>query len=585
MGQAMADTTTSTSKSKTTANAKQQATTDAQTAQDAITAQEQQAITDQLSRQSALGTSSQLGTAAETGTSAQQTAQRGVTGQQTAGVTASEVPEWMKAAGINAFTNYHDLANQAIYQAGGGLTPEQIAAGQTYVAPTSDLSRQGVSDVSLNAFNGMEDLNNAAGVLDPSNFDRELNLGQGLSRGVDANGNPVVNYEDFNAQNLQRYTNPYQQMVIDRGLSDIDRANALDQKNLNDAAVKASAFGGARHGIAQGELLRNTEDKRNAFLTENLNTGYNNAISQRNAERNAAVQGLSLEDQQRLQGANALTDVAGKKQQMGLTGANAEIGAGNISQAQQQRQLDEAAKARQEGITAPLTFTQGELNALNAVPVDKITTNAGTMAGTSDITGSQLGQTASTGTTSQLGTTTADTTGEVIGAADTSSQGLASTTGSAQTDSQGTSSSKTKTKGSETTPVASTDLTGQLIGAGATILGGLAGGPAGATLAGSLTGALMPPATPSSEELKTDIKEPEGSALNAFSKVPVKSYKYKKGVANAFGLPTDKRTGPMAQDWKNAFGGDGQTIDIGKHLGALTQAVKELDARTRRVAR
>ena len=57
--------------------------------------------------------------------------------------------------------------------------------------------------------------------------------------------------------NLDPYMNPYQQNVIDKSIADINRQGSQMQNTLGAQASAANAFGGSRHGIAEGELGRN----------------------------------------------------------------------------------------------------------------------------------------------------------------------------------------------------------------------------------------------------------------------------------------------------------------------------------------
>jgi hypothetical protein len=84
----------------------------------------------------------------------------------------------------------------------------------------------------------------------------------------------------------------------------------------------------------------------------------------------------------------------------------------------------------------------------------------------------------------------------------------------------------------------------------------------------------------SDEDLKEDREAADGEAiLAAFRGMPVDDYRYKEGAREAFDLP-EKRTGTMAQDYAEEFGGDGHMIDVGDAVGKLMAAVKALDART-----
>lgn len=84
----------------------------------------------------------------------------------------------------------------------------------------------------------------------------------------------------------------------------------------------------------------------------------------------------------------------------------------------------------------------------------------------------------------------------------------------------------------------------------------------------------------SDKNLKEDRTPADGrNILLAFRDMPVDDYRYKDEARKVIDLP-EHRTGTMAQDWSEHFGGDGHTIDLGDAFGKLLAAVKELDRRT-----
>jgi hypothetical protein len=93
-------------------------------------------------------------------------------------------------------------------------------------------------------------------------------------------------------------------------------------------------------------------------------------------------------------------------------------------------------------------------------------------------------------------------------------------------------------------------------------------------------GAAAAPVIFSDEEMKEDRHPADGEAILAmFRDMPVDDYAYKGEARAAFDLP-ERRTGTMAQDYADHFGGDGRTIDLGDAVGKLMAAMKSLDRRT-----
>jgi hypothetical protein len=63
----------------------------------------------------------------------------------------------------------------------------------------------------------------------------------------------------------------------------------------------------------------------------------------------------------------------------------------------------------------------------------------------------------------------------------------------------------------------------------------------------------------------------------SFRDLPVDGCRY---IDEAFNLP-ERRSGTIAQDWAEQFGGNSRTFDIGDAMGKLVAAMKSLQKRTR----
>lgn len=72
--------------------------------------------------------------------------------------------------------------------------------------------------------------------------------------------------------------NPYQKNVIDAANAQFDYGDARAMKTVNDAATKAGAFGGSRHGVASGVALGETGRARGNTISGLLYGGYNDAM-------------------------------------------------------------------------------------------------------------------------------------------------------------------------------------------------------------------------------------------------------------------------------------------------------------------
>ena len=150
---------------------------------------------------------------------------------------------------------------------------------------------------------------------------------QQLARGASAN---------FDPSQLAQFINPYQQLVIDRALENINRQGQLSQQNLQAQAVRAGAFGGSREGVQRAELARGLAETKNTAITNLLNQGYQQAMQAYDTQRARQLQGAQLGGQL-AQGIGAL---GAQNQMLGQQDVTFGYGLGQQQQAQQQRELD-----------------------------------------------------------------------------------------------------------------------------------------------------------------------------------------------------------------------------------------------------
>lgn len=101
---------------------------------------------------------------------------------------------------------------------------------------------------------------------------------QGYFGGTQTAGQAGLDALSGNAAAAQQFQNPYQQQVIDQLNTQFGVQNQMTTQGINDQATQAGAFGGSRHGVAQGVALG--ENARNqGLLTANvLNQGFENSM-------------------------------------------------------------------------------------------------------------------------------------------------------------------------------------------------------------------------------------------------------------------------------------------------------------------
>lgn len=113
-------------------------------------------------------------------------------------------------------------------------------------------------------------------------------LGEGAQFGPDAFAQAI-------AGSMNNFTNPYYDDVIQGALGDMTRAKEMSLNNVGAQATGAGAFGGARHGIAEGQIhsdfARNFGNLSADLNTQNFNQALQAAFGATSAGQNQ--QGLA----------------------------------------------------------------------------------------------------------------------------------------------------------------------------------------------------------------------------------------------------------------------------------------------------
>ena len=182
---------------------------------------------------------------------------------------------------------------------------------------------------------------------------------------------------------MSAYMNPYTQQVIDTNQADILRGADIGLDALGAQAQAAKSFGGARHGIAMGEMGRGVAEQLASSSAGLRQAGYQQAqqaalsdIQNRMAADQGNVQSGLQGAQQRLGAAGQLANISNLGFGMGQTVTH------NLAQQGQQQQvmnqaLIDAAKNRWAGYTGhPAQGLAYPTAALGAAPVPQTTTQS-----------------------------------------------------------------------------------------------------------------------------------------------------------------------------------------------------------------
>lgn len=218
----------------------------------------------------------------------------------------------------------------------------------------------------------------AYGVMSSGNQGKPVYASTGAT--YDADG--TARGPEFNQTNLQRFQDPYNNMVTQSGVQELYRQHGIAQQGINDAAAKAGAFGGARHGVQGAETTRAFLDKGNQFLADSLQRGYDAATGQYNREKDALFQQTQLNNQIGQQQfaqytglANLLGDLGTRQLSADLQAAQGALGFGQNLQQTEQGALDRGYEEYNKVLNYPIEMGR-ELAAMNAMqPTNRVSTS------------------------------------------------------------------------------------------------------------------------------------------------------------------------------------------------------------------
>tara|TARA_Y100001951_G_C11279713_1_gene264480 strand:+ start:66 stop:1022 length:957 start_codon:yes stop_codon:yes gene_type:complete len=88
-------------------------------------------------------------------------------------------------------------------------------------------------------------------------------------------------------QRIDQFRDPYQELVTQEALREIDRQGSIAQANLAGQATRAGVFGGSRFGVQQAELDRNIGDIKSRRIAEDRSRNFQQALASAQAAQEA----------------------------------------------------------------------------------------------------------------------------------------------------------------------------------------------------------------------------------------------------------------------------------------------------------
>lgn len=113
--------------------------------------------------------------------------------------------------------------------------------------------------------------------------------------------NSLPQFQGFSQGLLSQFQDPYQADVIKGVQSDIEQQRLMASNATGDAASAAGAFGGSRHGVAQGISDANVISQGNLLTSQLRSQGFSQALQ-------AAMQQMLAQNQYGLLRQGTITD-------------------------------------------------------------------------------------------------------------------------------------------------------------------------------------------------------------------------------------------------------------------------------------
>ena len=144
-----------------------------------------------------------------------------------------------------------------------------------------------------------------------------------------AGNSATVTPQTLAGTNMQPYMNPYDDAVVQANEADILRGAQMGMNTLQGQAQAAGAFGGSRHGVAMGEIGRDTVSQLAQASSNLRQAGYQNAQQAALADIRNNMQGQLANQQAGMGDISNQLQASLANQQAGLSGAGQRLGAAN----------------------------------------------------------------------------------------------------------------------------------------------------------------------------------------------------------------------------------------------------------------
>lgn len=183
-----------------------------------------------------------------------------------------------------------------------GKTTTEITGMKPYTPFSTNMNDYfaGFSPMQQQSFQGAANLGPTQQTADASNM-----AGYAGLKALNTQYDPMqASAQQFGMGAASQYMSPYAMAALQPTLNEQARQSAMQGQQQQAEAVGRGAFGGSRDALMRAERERNLGMQQGKTITEGMNTAYNNAMQQFNADQARAMQAQQANIGQQQFGAN-----------------------------------------------------------------------------------------------------------------------------------------------------------------------------------------------------------------------------------------------------------------------------------------
>lgn len=219
-------------------------------------------------------------------------------------------------------------------------------------------------------------------------FGADQNLGFGMARDAASAYQPMLDQSNAAFQSLadgsadvtarqgsefiSDYTNPHENTVVNNLIGDMGRGLNIGLGALGGRAAGNGAYGGSRHGIAEGEMGREFFDRLGSTVGQVRQAGFNTAVGAGQNDANRFLSADQGNQSTRLSAAQGMAQNAQLAQNLGFAGAQGLLNTGGMQQGMDQANLDLGYQDFIDQQNHPLRMMALRQSALGQTPMGSI---------------------------------------------------------------------------------------------------------------------------------------------------------------------------------------------------------------------